>query len=218
MYVDNITLVNRLTDEDAGKLFKAIMEYENTLIVPQIQYPLDVVFESFKRHLDENREKHKEISKARSEIGRKGGLAKASKSYQTLAKPTDSDSDSDSVSDSVNDDNKEATVNTPTPNAKDQQTPKPSLPARKSGTKDKTWCAPTLDEVLSWASNWAKEHGKSETSCSTVASEAWRYYSRTDWKDRNGKQVKNWKLKIAAVWFTDEKLSVNEVKKTGYRL
>lgn len=33
---------------------------------------------------------------------------------------------------------------------------------------------------------------------------AFRYYDAADWKDGNGKQVKNWKQKMIGVWFKDE--------------
>ena len=39
-----------------------------------------------------------------------------------------------------------------------------------------------------------------------IAEKARCYYDRLDWKDSRGTKVKSWKQKIAAVWFTDEKI------------
>lgn len=33
---------------------------------------------------------------------------------------------------------------------------------------------------------------------------AWNYYNDNDWKDSNGKQVKNWRQKMRGVWFKEE--------------
>lgn len=37
-----------------------------------------------------------------------------------------------------------------------------------------------------------------------IAEHAWNYYEDANWKDSNGKKVKNWKQKMRGVWFKDE--------------
>jgi hypothetical protein len=37
-----------------------------------------------------------------------------------------------------------------------------------------------------------------------IAEHAWNYYQDANWKDSNGKKVKNWKQKMRGVWFKDE--------------
>jgi hypothetical protein len=44
------------------------------------------------------------------------------------------------------------------------------------------------------------ENGYSKQS----GAKAFNYYNVADWKDSNGKQVRNWKQKMQSVWFKDE--------------
>jgi len=55
------------------------------------------------------------------------------------------------------------------------------------------------------------ENGFSEK----AAKEAHGYYTRLDWKDRNGSAVKNWKQKYKAVWFRDENKAAPKHKDEG---
>jgi len=64
---------------------------------------------------------------------------------------------------------------------------------------------PTLDEVISYFI----EKGSTEEQ----AKNAFEYYAVADWKDSRGKQVKNWKQKMLAVWINN---SINKNKKTDY--
>lgn len=61
--------------------------------------------------------------------------------------------------------------------------------------------APQLLEVESYFI----ENGYTKES----AIKAFNYYNVANWKDSNGKQVKNWKQKMQSVWFKDE----NKLKK-----
>ena len=55
--------------------------------------------------------------------------------------------------------------------------------------------------------NYFKENGYTEDS----AKKFFNYYSVSNWKDSNGKEVKNWKQKAQSVWFKDEnKIKVEE--------
>lgn len=55
---------------------------------------------------------------------------------------------------------------------------------------------PTLDEVI--------EYFTTNGYTSEIATKAFNYYSVANWKDSNGKQVKNWKQKMQSVWFKEE--------------
>lgn len=68
----------------------------------------------------------------------------------------------------------------------------------------KKFVPPTEQDVIVYF----KSEGYSDES----AKKAFKYYSMSDWKDGNGKQVKNWKQKMFAVWFKDE----NKVKVLGH--
>lgn len=55
---------------------------------------------------------------------------------------------------------------------------------------------PNLVEVKSYF----KSKGYSDKGAETF----FNYYTETGWKDKDGKDVKNWKLKAVSVWFRDE--------------
>lgn len=64
---------------------------------------------------------------------------------------------------------------------------------------------PTQDEVI----QFFKDKGYSPD----AAIRAFDYYNAGGWRDRDGKEVKNWKQKMIAVWFKDEnkaKLASNQ--------
>jgi hypothetical protein len=67
----------------------------------------------------------------------------------------------------------------------------------------KAFSPPTLLEVQDYffENGYTKEAGL----------KAFNYYNTAQWKDSTGKQVKNWKQKMIAVWFKDEnKIVKNE--------
>ena len=70
---------------------------------------------------------------------------------------------------------------------------------------------PTLQEVI----DYFKLKGYSKES----ATKFYEYYDSADWKDGNGKQVKNWKQKAVGVWFRDEnkiKAATKDETKVGF--
>lgn len=71
----------------------------------------------------------------------------------------------------------------------------------KSKSKSKNVKPPTRDEVV----KYFIDKGYSQDS----GAKAFEYYSIQDWKDANGKAVKNWKAKMIAVWFKDENKQKN---------
>ena len=88
LYTEQKAVINKLSDEQAGKLIKAIYEYVETGEMPELDNVLDLVITPFKTVLDKDKAKYEEVSKARAEAGSKGGKqkketkAKASKSKQ----------------------------------------------------------------------------------------------------------------------------------------
>lgn len=72
--------------------------------------------------------------------------------------------------------------------------------------KEKGFIPPTLQEVI----NFFIEKG----STSEIATTAFEYYNVADWKDGRGRQVKNWKQKMIAVWIN--KTNFKQQKKTDY--
>lgn len=79
LYTEQKAVLDKLTDEQAGKLIKAIYEYTETGIMPELDSILDLVITPFKTVLDKDKAKYEEVSKARAEAGSKGGKQSKSK-------------------------------------------------------------------------------------------------------------------------------------------
>ena len=109
IYADCIAILEELTYEQAGRLFKAILTYVNDEPITEINDPaVKMAFKVLKIQIDRDSQKYEKICEKRREYGRLGGLkkaeatksqhkpAEATKSKQELANVADSDSDSDS--------------------------------------------------------------------------------------------------------------------------
>jgi hypothetical protein len=82
IYTEWHPLVNNLSDQDAGKIFKYILSYQQGEDIKST-HPIWLFI---KQKIDDYNKKGEEISEVRRELGRKGGLAKASNSQVCLAK------------------------------------------------------------------------------------------------------------------------------------
>jgi len=105
IHKDSLSVLDELTDAQAGQLFKAIKSYQTNEDF-ELDSVLRIAFASFKNQFIRDAEKYSETVERRREAGSKGGhakqqnLANASNCKQTLANVADSVSKSDSVSDS----------------------------------------------------------------------------------------------------------------------
>lgn len=77
--------VEKLSDAEAGRLFKALLQYAETEEAPSLGGREGVLFSMFLAELRRDVEKRDRISKSRANAGKSGGLAKASKCKQKLA-------------------------------------------------------------------------------------------------------------------------------------
>lgn len=105
-HLDSLDILDKLSDEQAGKLFKAIKFYQNNKKIPNLDLTLDLVFTPFLNQFIRDEENCKKTCEARRIAGGKGGkqkVANASKSKQKVANLADSDSKSDSDSKNKND-------------------------------------------------------------------------------------------------------------------
>lgn len=114
LYKDYEELFDRLSDEEAGQLIKAIFDYERSGELPELPRLLEFIMLPIKNTLDRDSDKYDKIVEKRRKAGAIGGKisqANALKNEQMLdnsstrvanqadsVSVTDSDSDSDSVS------------------------------------------------------------------------------------------------------------------------
>lgn len=76
LYTEQKAIIDKLTDEQAGKLIKAIYEYVATDKMPELETTIDLVITPFKIALDKNKEKYQNVVVRNRENGMKGGRPK----------------------------------------------------------------------------------------------------------------------------------------------
>lgn len=111
VYLDNEVVIQKLPDEDAGKLFKSLFLYGREKTKPDFNdnLALSITFDILSTAIDRDEEKYYNRCQKNRENGRKGGLAKASNSKQSLpnakqglANLADKDKDRDRDRDIIN--------------------------------------------------------------------------------------------------------------------
>ena len=233
IYIDSLDVLDQLDDSQAGKLFKAIKAYQKGEEI-DLDPMTKILFPFFKNYFDRNKEKYVAESEHRSESGFMGNLkrwhhdlfvkvtanqmtreqAQVEVNLRKLSLPDSTQStpianvatvaDSESVIESepvieikyispiFKLDTEQFLEDQITPQGIIEETPKP-LPPKKEKPK---FTPPTLDEVK----NYFIEKGYKVE----AAVKAFNYYAAGNWKDSNGRPVKNWQQKMNGVWFKDE--------------
>lgn len=99
LYTEQKEVIDKLSDEQAGKLIKAIYKYVETEKMPELDKLLDIVIIPFKQNLDRNKEKYNKISEIRAKAGAKGGKQKKQKQTKEI---NCNDNENVNVNDNVN--------------------------------------------------------------------------------------------------------------------
>ena len=105
IHIDSLDILDDLTNEQCGELFKAIKSH-HTNQKQSLSQLVSIAFSPFKNQFKRDNEKYQKTCEARALAGSRGGkqkVANASKSKQKVAKLADSVNDSKSDSDSDND-------------------------------------------------------------------------------------------------------------------
>lgn len=79
LYTEQRAVIEKLSDEQAGKLIKAIYEYVETEQMPELDAMLDIVIIPFRQSLDRNKEKWEDVKEKRREAGKLGAEIKKQK-------------------------------------------------------------------------------------------------------------------------------------------
>ena len=117
VHIDSLNVLDELTDEQAGKLFKAIKDYQNGVDI-NLDFGMKMAFLPFKNQFIRDSEKYKVQCEINSKNGKLGGRPKKTNESEKTesviikAKKADSDSDSDSDSDNDNDNESVSSNNT----------------------------------------------------------------------------------------------------------
>lgn len=112
LYTDQKAVVDKLSDEQAGKIMKAIYEYTTTGELPELDNLLDLVITPFITAIDKNNDRYNEVCEKNRKNGSKGGRPKnkTEENRPLLEKPkkptafkkTLNDNDNDSDNDNNN--------------------------------------------------------------------------------------------------------------------
>ena len=113
LYLEHKNVFDILTDEEAGKLIKAIFEYEEKDELPNLEKSLQLAFIPIRNSLDRNQEKYEEKCQKNRENGLKGGrprknqtVNKKTEWFSEKPKKADNDNDHDNDHEYDNDINK----------------------------------------------------------------------------------------------------------------
>lgn len=175
MYESWGAAIEKMSNEQAGELIKAIYAYQKDPDAVPEDPALAFVFELIKQQLDADSQRYKEACAARSEAGKKGGRPKAnvsdkkqmvseeskkSKCFSEKAKKADNEYDNDL---------KENTL---------------------EGVKEKRFAPPTLQEVKDYCLKMGYTHVNAERFIDYYASNGWMVGKNRmkDWKAA----VRNW--------------------------
>ena len=86
LYVEWREQLEMLSDEECGKLIKALLAYVSDGTKPELSGAANMAFAFIRAQLDRDLEKWEDKCQKRSDAGKKGGLARASKAKQTSSK------------------------------------------------------------------------------------------------------------------------------------
>ena len=177
LFTEQIETMNNLTDEEAGKIIKAIYKYEATGEIPNFGGTLDAVFTPFKLALDKTDAKWEEVKQKRRQAGIKGMQSRwqkdITKDNKVITKDNKAITNNNNgitkitVNDNVN-------VNVNDNNIESKKT-------------KKQFVAPTLDEVREYINT---------KGLNVNAKVFYDYFTEGGWKDSKGNKVKNWKQKL----------------------
>lgn len=180
LYCDIKFTVEKLTDEQAGRLFKHILSYVNDENHVMDDLIIDLVFEPIKQNLKRDLKRYEAICLRNKNNGDKGGRPKKEpkKPSGLNENPNnpdepDNDNDNDNDIDSGNDTDKEI-----------------------NKRKRAPFKIPTIQEVREYfvVNGYDPDFGETR----------WHYYNDANWFDSHGNPVLNWKQKMRSVWFKEE--------------
>ena len=102
LYLEHKDIFDELDNDEAGKLIKAIFEYQNTGEIVELDRSLRLAFIPIKNALDRNEAKWEAERQKRREAGRLGGLAKSSNAKHSLATPSNANQEVANLAVNVN--------------------------------------------------------------------------------------------------------------------
>ncbi len=219
LYIDQKEVIEQLSDEEAGKLFKAIYQYNyNKDII--IDGMLKVIFTQFKIFFDKDEKKWQEEKRKRSEAGKKGMASRWNKSDNNVINSYNKDNnvinDITNITDNVN------------VNVNDNVNVNNNI---KENIKRKNFIKPTIEEIQNYCE--VRNNGiNAEAFYDFYESKNW-YVGKNKMKDweacirtwEKRQDSKQTKMKVSTIkpgWLdipiSEEKATEEEIKQLEERL
>ena len=116
LHIDGLSILDKMSDEMAGRFLKNLYQYKKTGIVPDVDFPMELAMTPFINQFIRDEEKYHKTVEKRALAGSLGGkqkVANASKSQQVLANLAnlaDKDKDKDKDKENVKEKEKENDV------------------------------------------------------------------------------------------------------------
>lgn len=176
LYCDVHHTVKKLSDEQAGKLFKHVLSYVNDENPDTDDIIIQIAFEPIKQQLKRDLKRYESVCQRNKTNIEKRWADRKDDTKNT----TGINGIPEIPNDTKNTDND---IDTDTDIDTDKK-------------KRKRFIPPLLSEVK----KYFDENGYSEES----AIKAFNYYTTGDWIDSKGNKVRNWKGKMITVWFKPE--------------
>lgn len=147
LHKDSLSILNKLTDEQAGQLFKAIYKYQLNNTLPQDNF-ISIIIDPFLNQFSRDDIKYQNVIERNKINGSKGGRPKTQNNplgylatQDNPKEPKKADSDSDSDSDSKNKSDQQYIINSN------------NILIEKNITKKekvKNFVKPTIDELIDY--------------------------------------------------------------------
>lgn len=187
LYADVRKQVKKLSEQEAGRLFIALLDYAADGILPDLVGATDMCFAFIQASIDRDSVRWEEKRLKRIEAGRLGGLISGENRKQARA-------DEANASITLSGEANEA-VPVPIPVQVPVPAPDPASALFKQEKAVHKFVPPTVEEVRAYCK---------ENKFAVDPGYFFRFYADADWTDTNGKAVRNWKQKLVQ-WASKEK-------------
>lgn len=159
--------LKHLKDDELGLLFRALFDYQNGLEIKNLPPQIGMAFAFFKNQFDLDDQKYQVVLERNKSNGSKGGRPKKEETQANPENPVG--------------------FYEPRKGEKEKEKEIEKDIEKKINKKPKGFIAPSLQEVQ----DYCKSRGNSVSPKGFLD-----YYVAGDWKDKDGKAVKNWKQKV----------------------
>lgn len=184
IYTDLLQHVQKLSLEEAGAVFIAILNYSSTGEIPELSAAADMCFSFIRAQIDRDSEKWESIREKRALSGKIGGVASGESRKQNKA------NEANASSVKQNEANEAVTVPVNVPvnvTVPVNTTEKINNKLKKQRKVKIEFIPPTIEEIKAYIA---------EKGYNVNPKTFYDYFTAGDWVDKNGSPVRSWKQKI----------------------